>query len=49
MQAKSGTAGGRVYPIARRIAATVCPVVYKVKQFGVNYMQNALRKEVLEK
>ena len=49
LQAKSGTAGGRVCPIARRFASTVCLVVYKDRQFEVNYMQSAAKQQLPEK
>ena len=48
MQAKSGTAGGRVCSIARRFVSAVSLVVYKVRQFGGNYMQSAARQQLLE-
>jgi hypothetical protein len=40
---------GRVYPIARRFASTVCLVVYKDRQFEVNYMQSAAKQQLPEK
>jgi hypothetical protein len=48
MQAKSGTAEGDGFSIARRFASTVSSVVYKVKQFDGNCMQSAARQQLLE-